>query len=306
MASINDWINAANSLKEKTVNDYINKNQGILNSINNQRDSELSSLANSNQQALNKLAEDKNVINDTALADAKAANVNRLLSLRDNKNALSRAGLASQGLVGSQVNSINNNYGTNLNTILKDKAKGLRDVENQINNTNSNYETNKSNLVAQYASILAQQEANINNNAQQLGMQAYDDYISQQQAYANYEQAKAESERQYQLNLKSLNNSASGSNWSDGGNEYAVKTAYYQGDLNSDAKNGTFSNGYQPNNVNGVKLSKTKNTITFNTTTLSGQKQTVTQSIWKAGNKYYYWDGRLNRYIQCTSKGEKV
>lgn len=306
MASINDWINAANNLKQQTINDYVNKNQGLLNSINSQRDAELAGLANSNQQALNKLAQDKNTVNETALNNAKAANVNRLLALRDNKNALSRAGLSSQGLVGSQVNSINNNYGTNLNTILKDKATGLRDIENQINNTNLTYDTNKQNLTAQYASTLAQQQAAINNAAQQLGMQAYNDYISQQQAYANYEQQKAEAERQYQLQLQQLRSSASGSNWSDGGGGYAVNTAYYQGDLNPDARNGTFSNGYQPNNVNGVKLSKTSNTITFNTKTLSGQKQTVTQNIWKAGKKYYYWDGRYNRYIQCTKTGKKV
>lgn len=306
MASINDWINAANGLKQQTINDYVNKNQGLLNSINNQRDAELTGLANSNQQALNKLNQDKDIVNETALNNAKAANVNRLLALRDNKNALSRAGLSSQGVVGSQVNSINNNYGTNLNTILKDKATGLRDIENQINNTNLTYDTNKANLAAQYASTYAQQQANINNAAQQLGLQAYNDYISQQQAYANYEQQKAEAERQYQLQLQQMRNSASGSNWSGGGREYAVNTAYYKGELNEDAINGTFSNGYQPNNVNGVKLSKTDNTITFNTQTLSGQKQTVTQNIWKAGNKYYYWDGRYNRYIQCTKTGKKV
>jgi len=306
MASINDWINAANGLKQQTINDYVNRNQGILSSINQQRDAELAGLANSNQQALNKLNQDKTTVNETALNNAKAANINRLLALRDNKNALSRAGLSSQGLVGSQVNSINNNYGTNLNTILKDKATGLRDIENQINNTNLTYDTNKANLAAQYASTYAKQQADINNAAQQLGLQAYNDYISQQQAYANYLAEKEAQDRQYQLQLQQMRNSASGSNWSDGGGGYAVNTPYYQGDLNPDARNGTFSNGYQPNNVNGVKLSKTNNTITFNTSTLSGQKQTVTQNIWKAGNKYYYWDGRYNRYIQCTKTGKKV
>ena len=83
---------------------------------------------------------------------------------------------------------------------------------------------------------------------------------------------------------------------------YAVNTAYYQGDLNVDAKlYGTFSNGYQPKGIfaHGT-LKKTGDTITFNTQTLSGQKQTVTQNIWKAedGTKWY-WDGRYNKYIQC-------
>lgn len=299
MASINDWINAANNLKQQTINDYVNKNQGILNSINSQRDAELAGLANSNQQALNKLAQDKDTVNETALNNAKAANVNRLLALRDNKNALSRAGLSSQGLVGSQVNSINNNYGTNLNTILKDKATGLRDIENQINNTNLTYDTNKQNLTAQYASTLAQQQSAINNAAQQLGMQAYNDYISQQQAYANYEQQKAEAERQYQLQLQQLRSSASGSNWSDGGGGYAVNTAYYQGDLNPDARNGTFSNGYQPNNIGGQKLKDSGKKMKITTTDRYGKTQKLTQTVWKtADGRKWYWDGRYNKYFQ--------
>lgn len=80
---------------------------------------------------------------------------------------------------------------------------------------------------------------------------------------------------------------------------YEVNTPYYQGELNADAKNGTFSNGYQPDNINGNKLSATGDTITFNTQTLSGQTKTVTQNIWKTSDgKRYYWDGRYNKYIE--------
>lgn len=83
---------------------------------------------------------------------------------------------------------------------------------------------------------------------------------------------------------------------------YEVNTAYYQGDLNADAKNGTFSNGYQPDNINGNKLSATGDTITFNTQTLSGQKQIVTQNIWKTSDgKKYYWDGRYNKYVSLNN-----
>lgn len=84
-------------------------------------------------------------------------------------------------------------------------------------------------------------------------------------------------------------------------NQYAVNTAYYQGELNGDVeKYGTFSNGYQPKGISGYgKVSKTGDTITFKTQTLSGQKQTVTQNIWKTpdGTKWY-WDGTKNKYIR--------
>lgn len=131
------------------------------------------------------------------------------------------------------------------------------------------------------------------------------------------EQAKKEAERDYQIKQQQLaeqirSNKASESiSWynattsrnSSGGNSpsYAVNTAYWQGDLNPDAnKYGTMANGYQPKGISGHgTLKKAGDTITFKTQTLSGQKQTVTQNIWKAedGTKWY-WDGTKNSYIQ--------
>ena len=296
MASINDWINAATNIKNKTYNDYVNNNQGIINSINIQKDAELKSLENSNQQTIRQLNDNKETINQTALDNAKQANINRLLAIKDNKGAMSRAGLSSQGLVGSQVNSINNNYGSNLNTILKDKASGLRDVDKQITNANLTYDTNKATIGAQYAKTLSEQQASINNAATQLGLQAYNDYISQQQAYANYEQAKAEAERNYQLQLRSLNSSSFG-NYDSG--KYAVNTAYYQGDLNEDAKYGTFSNNYQPNNIGGQKLKDSGKKMKITTTDRYGKTKTLTQTVWKtADGRKWYWDGRYNKYFQ--------
>ncbi len=296
MASINDWINAATNIKNKTYNDYVNNNQGIINSINLQKDAELKSLENSNQQTIRQLNDNKETINQTALDNAKQANINRLLAIKDNKGAMSRAGLSSQGLVGSQVNSINNNYGSNLNTILKDKASGLRDVDKQITNANLTYDTNKATIGAQYAKTLSEQQASINNAATQLGLQAYNDYISQQQAYANYEQAKAEAERNYQLQLRSLNSSSFG-NYDSG--KYAVNTAYYQGDLNEDAKYGTFSNNYQPNNIGGQKLKDSGKKMKITTTDRYGKTKTLTQTVWKtADGRKWYWDGRYNKYFQ--------
>lgn len=115
--------------------------------------------------------------------------------------------------------------------------------------------------------------------------------------------AKEQAAQQAAAAARSYSYGGGGSSGGGGGysDSYAVNTAYYQGDLNSDAaKYGTFSNGYQPKGISGHgELSKTGNTLTFNTQTLSGQRQTVTQNIWKAkdGTKWY-WDGRYNKYIQ--------
>ena len=76
------------------------------------------------------------------------------------------------------------------------------------------------------------------------------------------------------------------------GKEYTVEkgTNPYTGTKNPDAKNGTFSNGYQPNNVNGKKLSKSKD----------GEQcivNGVVQNVWvDTSGKKWYWDGTENRY----------
>ena len=88
------------------------------------------------------------------------------------------------------------------------------------------------------------------------------------------------------------------------GSSNTLTTAYYSGSYNKDAlTNGkvdsskVFSNGYQPNNVNGKKLTSTGQYIEKDGVTLQGSKTVTTQKIWKTsdGTKYY-WDGNSNKY----------
>ena len=122
----------------------------------------------------------------------------------------------------------------------------------------------------------------------------------------------AEEQRQFNASLSARSYSSSGgSRGGSGGNvniqktSNAVNTAYYRGELNSDAKKyGTFSNGYQPKGISGHGvLEDSKDTITFKTQTLYGQKQTLKQTVWKAedGTKWY-WDGRENKYLPFKKK----
>ena len=305
MAKIDDWAAIAEQKKNKAKQDYINNNASVLNNINAQRDMQLKSLENSNLQQINNLNDNRNSINEQALENAKMANVNRVLALKDNQNAMSRAGLNTQGLVGSQVNSINSAYGNSLNNIIKDKTTGLRGIDTQINNANLQYETNKANINAQYAKAWSDKQAEIENVALQLGNQAYNNYISQQQAAEELAMKQREADRQNQLAWASLNarNSISGgspvnnySSFTDNSSRNEVETAYYSGRLNKDARYGVFSNGYQPDNINGTKLKKTGDTIVFTTYDRNGTPHKVEQNIWKANGKYYMWDGRINRY----------
>lgn len=79
--------------------------------------------------------------------------------------------------------------------------------------------------------------------------------------------------------------------WYIGGKEVVRQAGAnpYTGSVNPDAKNGTFSNGYQPNNVNGKKLSKSGITDSVNG---------VTQNVWQdTEGTLWIWDGTQNKYL---------
>ena len=71
---------------------------------------------------------------------------------------------------------------------------------------------------------------------------------------------------------------------------YAKGVNPYTGTRNSDIVHGTFTNGYQPNNVGGKKLSKSGITDVVNG---------VTQNVWKTSDgKLWIWDGTQNKYLE--------
>ena len=112
-------------------------------------------------------------------------------------------------------------------------------------------------------------------------------------------------QKEYELSLASRYGSGGGggsrsSGGSSGsGSSNTITTAYYSGKINPDAKYGTFSNGYQPNNVGGQKLTGTGKYINKQGVTLQGTKTTTKQQIWQTSNgTQYYWDGNKNKYIR--------
>jgi peptidoglycan hydrolase-like protein with peptidoglycan-binding domain len=79
--------------------------------------------------------------------------------------------------------------------------------------------------------------------------------------------------------------------WEINGKEVEVEKGVnpYTGTKNTDAKNGTFSNGYQPNNVGGDKLSPTGHFTYVNG---------VKQNVWETPDgERWVWDGTENKYI---------
>jgi hypothetical protein len=89
-----------------------------------------------------------------------------------------------------------------------------------------------------------------------------------------------------------------------------VTTDYFSGTLPAStikANNtyGTFANGYQPKGIAGYgTVSKTGQTISVQTKTLSGETRTVKQNVWKTPDgSLWYWEGREMKYkpIQQTA-----
>lgn len=311
----NNWLTEAQQMAKRYAEELKKQNQYLIDQQNAAKQNSISSLENERLNAINNLNSGKETVRQTALDNAKQANINRLLSLKDNQGAMSRAGLSTQGIVGSQVNSINNNYGTALNNVLKSKAQGLQDIDSQINTSNLQYDTNRNNLVNQYDSNIASLQKQIDSEA----LNQYNTEVSRilalkQQEYENQqaEAARQEQIRQYNASLASQRSQTQTQsyNFSDGSSSTRIKTNYYEGEINPDTKYGTFGttdkNGvkYQPDNVGGNKLSGSG----FKVKDLFGQGNTGqtganidNQKIWRSTDgKFYIWDGSVNRYIDRT------
>lgn len=93
-----------------------------------------------------------------------------------------------------------------------------------------------------------------------------------------------------------------------------VGTLYYQGEIPLETKYcsvyGYFDNGYQPKYVRDSnkygsacsQLIDIGKKYSFETTDLLGNTKVVKQTLWKANNKCYYWEGREFKYkeIDCS------
>ena len=200
-------------------------------------------------------------------------------------------------------------YNENLALQREQLAEEIRQYEQSYALQVQQYNEQVRQFDAEMARLKAQDAKENEYKIQQLELQKQQVAAEQSQWEKEYELKKAqlaEEQRQFDKSYKA-STSSSGSASISQSKAYAVNTAYYQGDLNPDAKNGTFANGYQPDNVGGKKLSKSGDTITFKTQTLYGQTQTVTQNVWTTSDgKKYYWDGRENAYIEIPTSSKKT
>ena len=199
-------------------------------------------------------------------------------------------------------------------------ALEIKQFDENIRQFNEEMERLKKKDAQEYAMEIKKLELQ-KQQMEQAKLEAQRDYeIKQQQLamqqsqfdkeYSLKQQEMAEQSRQFNASLNASKSSSSASiskdssSISKSSSSYPVSTAYYQGELNKDVeKYGAMDNGYQPKGIEYYgKVSKTGDTITFTTQTLSGQTQTVTQNVWKTPDgTTWYWDGRKNSYVKLSS-----
>lgn len=116
--------------------------------------------------------------------------------------------------------------------------------------------------------------------------------------------ADAQWQKEYNLSLANSYSRSSGSSSSNSkSKKYEVETAYYQGKKAKNVGNyGYFSNGYQPKGImikgKPYKLKDSGKDIQLQTVDRYGKANTLPQTLWEANGKYYYWEGRENKYIE--------
>ena len=261
-------------------------------------------LKNQQNQSLSNLNAEEATIKPTYYKKKDTANVQNQLASKNFAEYLANSGRSNSGIGAQYEMSRQATLQRNLNELNTEEAAAIADINRRKTDVNNAYE---SGLASANAQIEADYITNLLNERQKAW--------ERQQAEKEYQ----ESVRQFNANLAlqraqlSASRSRSSSSRSSS-KKYEVNTPYYQGDLNSDVKYGTFGTkdaygiSYQPNNLgkdsNGnVKYLKSSGKTVaemYGAGSLVGATgaNLDNQTVWKYGKNYYIWDGSQNQYIK--------
>lgn len=267
-----------------------------------QKASAIADLQKERDTSLSNLNAEEATIKPTYYKKKDSTNVQNQIAAKNFHEYLANSGRSNSGIGAQYEMSRQNTLQRNLNDLNKEEAGALADVSRRKTDVNNAYNTG-------LTSANAQIEANYITNLLNERQKAWE----REQAEKEYQ----ESVRQFNENLalqKAQLYKSSSSSKSSSNKKYQVNTQWYQGDLNSDAKYGTFStkdaNGisYQPNNIgvdkNGdVKYLKSSGKTVaqmYGAGALTGATgaNIDNQTVWKYGKDYYIWDGSQNQYIK--------
>lgn len=260
-----------------------------------QKQSAIADLENTRNQAMSDLQAEREQNAANFNSQRNQANIQNQLATKNFREYLVNSGRSNSGIMPQYEMNRQNNLQRSLNDITAGQNMALADINRRNTLANQTYNTGlqsaNANIEANYLNnLLAQQQAAWQREMEQ---KKFDEQVRQ------YNENLAFQKQQYADQL--ARQSYSGGGYSGGGSSSgpALTTAYYSGDYNKDVKYGTFSNGYQPNNVNGKKLTGTGEYINKVGKTLQGTTTTTKQQVWKTSDgTRYYWDGNQNKYIK--------
>lgn len=273
---------------------------------------------------------------ESGLLNSGVSETSKLGGFNAYQNRLASANKAMQDAFTQYDTSLNeailNNDVQKAENALERLKQSLAYTENFYNNKSTIAQsqlTNNQNLNSDYNNRYQTEYQNIQNEkARAEAIRQWNEDMEFQKKQAAQEQSNWE--KQYALaksnsssstskstSSKSTSTLSNGVSLNNGNSSSKIKTDYYSGDINPDCQYGTFEtkdkNGvkYQPNNVDGNKLSsaKTNSGEIIKVGDVFGSKATGStganisgQKIWTTGNKYYFWDGSVNSYVDITNE----
>ena len=305
MATAADWMKEAEEQAKRYSDTLKQNNQYLIDQLNQSKQNTLNQLQAQQDNAIYNLNTNKAGINQTATDNAKQLNVARLLALKNNQQAMNRAGLGTQGIVGSQVNEINNDYGTNLTSVLNQQTNDLRNLEKEKNNTLLTYNTNRLNLENEYGNNLANLQQSINDRALSQYNTVYNNVLNmKQQEYANqkaeeqrlYEQQQAELARQEAIRQYNESLALQKAQLEYQKQQDAIANAQKWAQINASKSNSNNSSNSSNGNENN------QNTINFNLNDNQSMPAESTQLGHIAKNLVYYGDkGQITKQSMVNS-----
>lgn len=268
-----------------------------------QKQAAIADLDKQKNQSLSDLNAEEATIKPTYYKKKDTANVQNQVAAKNFHEYLANSGRSNSGIGAQYEMSRQNSLQRSLNDLNTQEAADLADIARRRTDVNNAY---NSGLTSANAQIEANYITNLLNERQKAW--------ERQQAEKEFN----ESVRQFNASLAASRSSrsSSGRSSSSSNKKYEVNTPYYQGDLNSDAKYGTFSTkdaygvSYQPNNIGKDKNGNVKYLKSSGKTVaeMYGAGSLVgatganldNQTVWKYGKNYYIWDGSQNQYIKMN------
>lgn len=258
------------------------------------------------KQSLSNLEAEISQIKPTYYAKKNSANVQSQVESKNFAEYLANSGRSNSGIGAQYEMSRRNNLQSSLNALNTEEANALTDVNRRKTDVNNAYE---SGLVSANAQIESDYITNLLNQ-RQLAWEREQQEKQFQESVRQYNEQMA-----YQRQQDSI---ANAQNWAkingtEGTDEYSMNGRVlmenpYTKTINDDAKYGVFSfngteYGYQPNNVQGRKLSKSNYKVgdLFKGSKGETGMSLDSQNIWTDGSRYYVWDGSANRYNDVTN-----